>query len=220
MRNFIASAIELPPELGDQCCGLIFIGPLEDSPGHNRNDPCDRTHGKENRQREHQQKFAAKAQGFSVPSQTFCNRQPPSRSSGPTPDICAQRNCSPQMQQGNHTLRLQQSVFGGEQTAAGSPSNFGSWQSQPRRKLTERNLGVERSQRNSHQSHLGSARVHGLQAQPGVASVQRDSLRNHPPQRIRCVDSRGSPAPTRGPAEPRRASAALVISAPVGNRKA
>ncbi len=159
LRNLVASTIELASELSDQGSGLIFIRPLEGSPGHNRNDPRDCAHGKKNRQREHQQKFAAKAQGFSVPSQTFCNCQPPSRSSVQpltfAPSATAVRKCS----KGITRCDCSKSAFGGIKAGRRIAVELRLRQSQLRRKTAERNLGVERSQRNSHQPHLGSAGV-------------------------------------------------------------
>ena len=79
MSNLVASPVELTPELRDQRCRLIFICPLKGSSRNGRHDPGHGAHGKKNRQREHQQEFAPKVQGFSVPSHTFCNGHSPSR---------------------------------------------------------------------------------------------------------------------------------------------
>ena len=96
--HVVATAAELAAKLRDQCRRLIFVGPLEGAPGHAGYDPRDRAHGKKNRQREHQQKFAAKAQGFPVSSQTSCKRQLPSGSSCQpitfAPNATAVRKCS------------------------------------------------------------------------------------------------------------------------------
>ena len=79
MRNLVAPPAEFAPELRDQRRRLGFVRPLEGASGDSGNDPGYCAHGEKNRQREHQQKFAPKAQGFSISSQTFCNCHSPFR---------------------------------------------------------------------------------------------------------------------------------------------
>src|SRR6185437_13402770 len=129
--HFVTPPAELAAKLRDQTRRLSFVGPLEGAPGHAGYDPGDRAHAKKNRQREYQQKFAAKAQGFPDSSQTSCKRQLPSGSSRQPITLVASATAVRKCSRGttrcdcSRVLSAAYAVDASALCCSGSPSNFG-----------------------------------------------------------------------------------------------